>query len=413
MLQPTEIDHFVDVYQKGGADPSEAWKAVASDSSLGSRAAALRLTVQLAALTDNHAPLVGAVIARPDIKQASDLVSLSKDEWMALVAAGGVGVPDGTPGTTVEERASAYVAQIMTRVEAAFPTPFFAARLGDTPVARFLEANPDYDFRKTYPALFFKQNPAAAALLDADQQRQLQEFQRVYRLTGKTSDTLALAGKGIGSAQQVTRLSRQAFVDQQKDALTAERATAVYDRALQVSAMALAVYGENAAAMNRTGLRVLPRLDSTKQAAAAANNPIPDWATLFGSADSCACMDCASVHSAAAYFVDTLHFLDERGVLSSLLARRPDLGEIELSCQNTDTTLPVVDLVNEILEAAVAPPAPFAPFSLAASLETDLAQPVASEAERRVLPAARRRDPRGSDRDRARWRISDSRSRTA
>ena len=38
-----------------------------------------------------------------------------------------------------------------------------------------------------------------------------------------------------------------------------------------------------------------------------------------------------------------LHFLDERGVLSALLARRPDLGEIELSCQNTDTTLPVVD----------------------------------------------------------------------
>ena len=380
VLQPAEIDHFVDVYQKGGADPSDAWKAVASDSSLGPRAAALKLTVQLAALTDNHAPLVGAVVARPDIKQASDLVRLSTDDWMALVTAGGVGVPIGTPGTTAEERASAYVGQIMARVEAAFPTPFFAARLGDTPIAGFLRANPDYDFTKTYPALFFKQNPAAAGFLDADQQRQLQEFQRLYRLTGKTSDTLALAGKGIGSAQQVTRLSRQAFVDQHKDALAAERANAVYDRALQVSAMVLAVYGENAAAMNRTGLRVLPRLDSAKQAAAAANNPIPDWATLFGSADSCACTDCASVHGAAAYFADALHFLDERGVLSSLLARRPDLGEIELSCQNTDTTLPVVDLVNEILEAAVAPPAPFAPFNLAASLETDLGQPVASEA---------------------------------
>ena len=335
--------------------------------------------MQLTVLTDNHAPLVGAVAARPEIKQASDLVRLSKDEWMALVAAGGVGVPDGTPGTTVEERASAYVGQIMTRVEAAFPTPFFAARLGDTPVARFLHANPDYDFRKTYPPLFFKQNPAAAALLDAEQRRQLQDFQRVYRLTGKTSDTLALAGKGIGSAQQVTRLSRQAFVDQQNDALTAERANAVYDRALQVSAMALAVYGENAAAMNRTSLHVLPQLDSTKQAAAAANNPIPDWATLFGTADSCACTDCASVHGAAAYFVDALHFLDERGALASLLARRPDLGEIELSCQNTDTTLPLVDLVNEILEAMVAPPAPFAPFNLAASLETDLGQPAASD----------------------------------
>ena len=41
VLQPTEIEHFADVYQKGGADPSEAWKAVASDSSLGPRAAAV------------------------------------------------------------------------------------------------------------------------------------------------------------------------------------------------------------------------------------------------------------------------------------------------------------------------------------------------------------------------------------
>ena len=103
--------------------------------------------------------------------------------------------------------------------------------------------------------------------------------------------------------------------------------------------------------MNRTGLRVLPRLDSARsRRQQRRSNPIPDWATLFGSADSCACPDCASVHGAAAYFVDALHFLGERGVLSSLLARRPDLGEIELSCQNTDTTLPVVDLVNEILE---------------------------------------------------------------
>jgi hypothetical protein len=378
LLQPAEVDHFLDVYQQGGADPADAWAAVASDSSLGPRAAALKLTVQLAALTGNHAPLVGAIVARPGVKQASDLVSLSKDDWLALVMANGV--PGGTPGTTLEERASTYVGELMTRVEAAFPTPYFAARLGDTPVGRFLQANPDYDFGKTYPALFFKQNPAAAGLLDAGQQRQLQDFQRVYRLTGQASETLALAAKGIGSAQQVSRLSRQAFIDQQQGALEADRASAIYDRALQVSAMALAVYGENAAAMNRTGLRVLPRLDSARQAAAAAGNPIPDWATLFGSPDSCACLDCASVHGAPAYFVDALHFLDERGVLPALLARRPDLGEIELSCQNTDTTLPVVDLVNEILEAVVAPPGPFAPFQLAASLEADLGQPVASDA---------------------------------
>ena len=45
-------------------------------------------------------------------------------------------------------------------------------------------------------------------------------------------------------------------------------------------------------------------------------------------------------------------------VLDVLLTRRPDLGDVELSCANTNTTLPYIDLVNEILEDAVAPPQP-------------------------------------------------------
>ena len=35
-------------------------------------------------------------------------------------------------------------------------------------------------------------------------------------------------------------------------------------------------------------------------------------------------------------------------------ARRPDLQELALSCANTNTTLPYIDIVNEILESYVA-----------------------------------------------------------
>ena len=47
-----------------------------------------------------------------------------------------------------------------------------------------------------------------------------------------------------------------------------------------------------------------------------------------------------------------------------LFARRPDLGEIELTCENTNTVMPYVDLVLEVLEDAVAPPPAFSPFEL-------------------------------------------------
>ena len=90
-------------------------------------------------------------------------------------------------------------------------------------------------------------------------------------------------------------------------------------------------------------------------------SPIPNWQSLFGLSSYCACSDCRSVYSAAAYFVDLLQFLDNSGVNSSgqspldvLLTRRPDLPYIKLNCVNTNTELPYVDLVNEILEGFVA-----------------------------------------------------------
>ena len=44
---------------------------------------------------------------------------------------------------------------------------------------------------------------------------------------------------------------------------------------------------------------------------------------------------------------------DGNNALDELLARRPDLGTLRLTCENTETPLPHIDLVNEILEAIV------------------------------------------------------------
>ena len=74
----------------------------------------------------------------------------------------------------------------------------------------------------------------------------------------------------------------------------------------------------------------------------------------------CDCEQCRSIYSPAAYLVDLLQFLDPKipgsGItpLDVLIARRPDLAHIQLSCENTNTMLPYVDLVNEVLESYVA-----------------------------------------------------------
>ena len=53
----------------------------------------------------------------------------------------------------------------------------------------------------------------------------------------------------------------------------------------------------------------------------------------------------------AAYFVDILQLLRRDGPpFTALMKRRPDLEHLKLTCENTNTPLPYVDLANEIME---------------------------------------------------------------
>jgi peptidoglycan hydrolase-like protein with peptidoglycan-binding domain len=383
ILNPDELNLFVVEYLEDSQNPDAFWKRVAENPMWASRAAKLKLTLQIGSLTNNHVPLVNAIQARPDIKGASDLVRLTRDEWDSIIRTQGVGVPPDTPGETDEEKTENYAKQIETQIEAAFPTRFFAARLGPSPVATFLESQPSYDLRKTYPAQFFKSNPNG---LSAEARIQLTGFQRLYRLTGRAEETLALSARGIHSAQQISRIARKIFAEQHQEVLSEDRANDIYNKALRTNAIALALLGEHGAGFNQTGLQALPKLNMRQQVDSAADS-IPDWETLFGAFDFCACQECASAHGPAAYFVDLLMFLRDpesknppQTVKDILFNRRPDLGDIELSCENTNTPLPLIDLVNEVLENVVSPPLQFTQIDLALSLEADLAQPIATDA---------------------------------
>ncbi len=105
----------------------------------------------------------------------------------------------------------------------------------------------------------------------------------------------------------------------------------------------------------------------TKAEIQAALGDIPNLEMLFGSLDFCECEYCQSLYSPAAYLTDLLRFIGEHlslvkknaadflTVKDILFQRRPDLGNIKLNCENTNTALPYIDLVCEILENYVAP----------------------------------------------------------
>ena len=101
----------------------------------------------------------------------------------------------------------------------------------------------------------------------------------------------------------------------------------------------------------------------------------PNLKSLFKLTDVCECEQCRSVYSPAAYLVEILQFLHNRVVTDTvhvppvttniakevLFSRRPDLGEIDLSCSNANTPLKYIDLVCELLEEAIAPDRPTDP----------------------------------------------------
>ena len=101
----------------------------------------------------------------------------------------------------------------------------------------------------------------------------------------------------------------------------------------------------------------------------AVSEDFPNLKSLFQLTDTCSCEHCRSVYSPAAYLVEILQFLDKRSVTDLttattghlakdvLFERRPDLGEIDLSCENANTPVPYIDLVCELLEEAITPDA--------------------------------------------------------
>jgi len=97
---------------------------------------------------------------------------------------------------------------------------------------------------------------------------------------------------------------------------------------------------------------------------------IPGFADFFGSQNFCNCKHCQSILGPAAYFVDLMCFVEENVTREffadkpdhplNLRSRRPDLWTLELTCENTNTSIPYLVIINEILENAVAKDAGFA-----------------------------------------------------
>ncbi|SEG85643.1 virulence plasmid A protein [Actinacidiphila yanglinensis] len=379
-------------------DGGSLWDAAAANGVSEQAIRKLRTQGKLAALTLNNAPLVASLqAALGDTDDLGTLVSEHDlhiaENWTERLA--DVGVPEAARPQLAQEAARrlriAYPTEVATRLLESGAVPLrHGERDVAAPVAAFLRSAADKGFMLgvTPVHAFLRDNPEVSGQLPDDDRTTLDGLRKLVRLHQITPSDAALAAvteAGFTSARDIAALPQEEFLACHADAFPSElEARLVYSKAQQVHAVTLNfITGVRQLDATPATLATAPRgefaadaLDTAKQGISEA---VPTLEKLFGSVDFCACVECRSVLSPAAYLVDLLDFLDidtdnwaatlarykstHPGVpypggtdtpYDVLTQRRPDLPNLALSCENTHIALPYIDIVNEVLEFWIA-----------------------------------------------------------
>lgn len=336
----------------------------------GAKADDLRRGLDVAGLLGNDARLLAAVAHEHGIQQPQDLrklARLDKRAWEATLTKVGAG-----------QDAAPLASSLVRKLEKAYPTQAFAAQLerDKSPgvahaqaISRMLSEHADLDLHRSNIDLHFQRagltGDAHAAL-----RNELKKVQRVFRLTPHYGKANGLLAQGVSSARDITALGKTRFLKEvaPKAGLSAAEAGKLYRKAESTATAAMLLAGDlqdlalaNPVPAINTG-NLVAKLDQ-------ASADFPNLKSLFKGVDTCACEQCRSVYGPAAYLVELLEFLDKRSVTDLtatppvttnaaqdvLFERRPDLGDIDLSCDNANTPVPYIDLVCELLEQWVSP----------------------------------------------------------
>lgn len=378
-LNEQQKQQFAEAYVTHRSDLPTFWNTV--QQTLGQDLAdRLQRHGKLAFLTMNNAPLMRQLDAKGSPIQLARAGYHRPDKWAALLTAG-VPIPPEIPGETEAAKRENYAKHLGAQLRLSYPTAA-VAELVETrelpvehhrEVSQFLTAHMErFDIGGQPVDRYLAHNRLDGNEVKPEIVNQVRRVQRVYQITKSDHAMGVLLEKRMDAAYHIAQLDRGAFVKSFGEQLGGEQAAGqIHDRASQVHAATLNIAVSYLTAKNSFPLGKDPKSGSNGQIL----QPVPKRATvedaasviayptlegLFGSMDFCECKECRSILSPAAYLVDLLQFIDKKPVGDAknpqtvLLDRRPDIQHLPLTCQNTNTALPYIDLVNETLEYFVA-----------------------------------------------------------
>ena len=321
-----------------------------------SQALQLCQTFYLGDITQKNIPLMKVLQSMvADDKQWSMkfLASLEPNEWLDLV------YEHGTPPLSILTNAE-YAENLQTAVEKLIPHEVLKVRL-DSDTITFIPSNfanikevltkyQDFDIANSNIDQFVEDNK-----IDLKTAAALAKLQHLKRLNASWDEVSTLVNTRIDDAEEITNYGKDQFKSVLKDHLPEQRLDEIYNQASALKAASIGLMGHMFPVLYGVSPAVMA--DRSLKSHKAQIDSSPTLRKLFGALDNCACDPCLSVLSPAAYLADLLKFIDgSPSAREELESRRPDIFDLELSCDNTKIELPQIDLAIEILENAVALP---------------------------------------------------------
>lgn len=189
----------------------------------------------------------------------------------------------------------------------------------------------------------------------------LRARQRILRLCGDEAVADALLDNGLDSAHRIAAMTEDVFAVSYAPVLhiSEESARQIHKNAEAVKAKTMLLWAnvkDVVASPHYSSMKV----NNVSQSITEFFEAIPSYQELFGSLDFYEVDESKSILGPAAYFVDLMRVIDE--YISegnnipydhTLEARRPDLKKILLTSENTNQTVPYLQIVNEVLVNAV------------------------------------------------------------
>jgi hypothetical protein len=360
----------------------------------------LQVNGKLGYLTLNYAPLINVLHGLipggiTDPIQLAQKGYYDSENWKTLIDSNKIQIPTEIEGGDETN----YANYLAMQVRLSYPTASIADMIGKRnlvihesndvtdEVNRFLTSNlGKFEVGVQVIEQYLKDNPAQNSI-SPDAVTAMKRLHRGYQLTTSDQALMALMnqkndlGYKIDSAYKIIQYGKDNFVSTYSEAFGGDDvAGQIYDRAVQIHTAMLSI------SLSYINARTVPAIGVHSPAKVI--DPVPSntdelvaFSTLesiFGSMDYGVCTDCSSILSPAAYLVNLLQFLypdstiwatvlqnwnnnannppypSQLSPFDVLMSRRPDIQYLPLTCDNTNTALPYIDIVNETLEYYVA-----------------------------------------------------------